>query len=361
MGELVALHTQHLVEPAASSYLSLLGRALRAARLSKTFPDRRRLDATLQALESNAHQGLYEGIYVDSRSGLPNMASFTRALADKSVGLESLQRYEAQVELDARANDHEIYARMAAKRRYYETLGKMHLAPVDEHRVLLRRHEPASSRASFRVELTKLSGSGQYLRVVIELTQTAGLWAHKLVSLDEYGEVAEGTAGLRSMVYRFAGYDAETLFVRLHELEGVQVERVQRGLIGPVLWSVPGSGGQSTVAQPDANPIAEAWGAAWAAGKLGPGRHMIASFANDIAAIDVKEEKSNDPLSPLLASAIREQEKARYKILRDRHPFRVYKDRKFAATPELVKLVESVCGALGSKNLVYPIPVGPVG
>ena len=34
-----------------------------------------------------------------------------------------------------RASDHEIYARMANKRRYYETLGKMHLAPVDEHRV----------------------------------------------------------------------------------------------------------------------------------------------------------------------------------------------------------------------------------
>jgi hypothetical protein len=355
VGELVALHTQHLVEPAASSYLSLLGRAIRAARLSKTFPDRRRLDATLRALEAEAHRGLYEGIFVDSRSGLPNMASFTRALADKSVGIEALQRYEAQVDLDARASDHEIYARMANKRRYYETLGKMHLAPVDEHRVLLRRHEPAASRASFRVELTKLSGSGQYLRVVIELTQTSGLWAHRLVELDEFGEVAHGTAGLRSMVYRFAGYDAETLFIRLHELDGVQVERVQRGLIGPVLWSVPGRDGQSGVAEPETNALTEAWTAAWAAGKLGPGQHLVASFATDIAAIDVKEEKSNDPLSPLLASAIREQERARYRILRERHPFRVYKDRKFAATPGLVALVTSVCTALGSKNLVYPV------
>lgn len=355
MGELVALHTQHLVEPAASAYLSLLGRAIRAARLSKSFPDRRRLDATLRALEGEAHRGLYEGIYLDSRSGLPNMASFTRALADKSVGLESLQRYETQEQLDARASDHEIYARMANKRRYYETLGKMHLAPVDEHRVLLRRHEPAASRASFRVELTKLTGSGAYVRVVIELTQTSGLWAHKLVELDEFGEVAEGTAGLRSMIYRFAGYDAETLFVRLHELEGVHVERVQRGIIGPVLWSVPGRDAQSGVAQPEANAITEAWQAAWAAGKLAAGQHLVASFATDTAAIDVKDEKSNDPLSPLLASAIRQEEQARYRILRERHPFRVYKDRKFAATPALVGLVEAVCAALGSKNLVYPI------
>ncbi len=355
MGELVALHTQHLVEPAASAYLQLLGRAFRAARLSKQFPDRRRLDATLRALETESHRGLYDGIFVDSRSGVPNMAGFTRALADKSVGLESLHRYEAQEELDARASDHEIYQRMANKRRYYETLGKMHLAPVDEHRVLLRRHEPAASRASFRVELTKLSGSGHYLRVVIELTQTSGLWAHKLVELDEFGEVAEGTAGLRSMVYRFAGYDAETLFIRLHELEGVHVERVQRGIIGPVLWSVPGRDGQTFVAQPEPNAITQAWTAAWSAGKLGPGQHLVASFATDIAATDVKDEKSNDPLSPLLASGIREQEKARYRILRDRHPFRVYKDRKFAATPELVGLVESVCAALGSKNLVYAV------
>ena len=351
MADLVALHTQRLVEPSASTYLALLGRAVRAARLSKSFPDRRRFDATLRALEAEAHKGLYEGIYLDSRSGLPNMASFTRALTDKSVGLEALHRYESQDELDARASDAEIYDRMAKKRRYYETLGKMHLAPVDEHRVLLRRHEPAAARASFRVELTKLSGSGDYLRVVIELTQTSSLWGHKLIDLDEYGEVAHGTQGLRSMVYRFATYDAETLFIRLHELDGVQVERVQRGIIGPVLWAVP----DAAVAEPADNPLGEAWKAARAKSKMGPEPHMIASFATDIAAVDVKEERSNDPMSPLLASAIREQEKARYKILRDRHPFRVYKDRKFAATKDIAPLVKTVCEAMGSKNLVYPI------
>lgn len=354
MNEVVSLHTQKLREPAASAYLQLLAKAIRGARLSKTFPDRRQLDATLQALQGQAHQGLYDGIYVDSRAGLPNMASLTRVLTDKSVGAQSLQGYDDQSSLDARAGQAEVYDRLARKRRYYELLARLDVAPVDEHRVLLRRHEPAASRASFRVELTKLAGTGEYVRVVIELTQTAGLWSHKLVELDERGEVAEGTEALRSMVYRFATYDAETLFIRLHELEGVQVERVQRGIIGPVLYCVPDDGGRVQVAEPPNNAMTELW-QAWSASAESNTSHIVAGFATDIAAGDVREEKSNDPLSPLLASAIREQEQARYRILRERHPFAVYKDRKFVASPDLVPWVKRLCDAAGTKNIVYPL------
>ena len=50
MAGLVALHTQLLHEPEASTYLDVLARSLRAARLSNAFPDRRRFDATLRAL-----------------------------------------------------------------------------------------------------------------------------------------------------------------------------------------------------------------------------------------------------------------------------------------------------------------------
>jgi len=92
MGELVALHTQRLVEPASGIYLDACARALRAARMSNAFPDRRRLGGTLRALGPEIHGGLHEEIYVDSRSGLPNMASFTRVITDQSVGKESLGR-----------------------------------------------------------------------------------------------------------------------------------------------------------------------------------------------------------------------------------------------------------------------------
>jgi hypothetical protein len=350
---LVALHTQHLLEPVASTYLGLLARAVRGARLNKTFPERRRLEGTLTALQSQAHHGLYDGIYLDSRSGLPNMASFTRPLADRDVGAQALGGYADQADLDAKRDQAEVFARLASKRRYYEQLQTLKLAPVDEHHVLLRRHEPESSRASFRVELTKLDGSGAYLHVVIELTQTASVWSHKLVDLDTHGEVASGTEALRGMVYRFASYDAETLFIRLHELEGVHVERVQRGILGPVRFSIPHEGAAAAVLESPDDALSEVWAAAAATRAEEP--LMLASFASDIAALDVREEKSNDPLAPLLSAGIRDVERARYVALRERYPFRVYKDRKFVVSRPLLDGVRTACAAAGCKNLIYPL------
>lgn len=149
--ELVALHTQHLREPVASTYLRALEGAIGAARLNKTFPERRQFNHTLRALAAESHHGLYDGIYLDSRSGLPNMASFTRPLADREVGAQALGGYADQASLDAKREQAEVFARLASKRRYYELLQTLTLAPVDEHRVLLRRHEPNASRASFSV------------------------------------------------------------------------------------------------------------------------------------------------------------------------------------------------------------------
>jgi hypothetical protein len=353
MGELVALHTQRLVEPTSGAYLDACARALRAGRMSNMFPDRRRLAGTLRALGPEVHEGLHDEIYVDARSGLPNMASFTRAITDKSVGKESLGRIAGTVE--EQREDAEFFDRMARKRRYYETLQKLPLAPVDEHRVLLRRHDPERSTGMFRVELTKLAGSGVYLHVTVELTQVSGLWAHKLIDVDEAGEVASGTDALRSMVYRFATYDAETLFIRLHDLDGVEVERVQRGLIGPVLFAIPhGEGGCSRLLEPEDDALARAFlrwgdGNGWEPTQT----EMIACFATDIAATNVREERSNDPLSPLLGEGIENHERGRYEALRTRHPFKVFKDRKFVVTHGLRPLVEGVCAAQGTRNPIY--------
>lgn len=354
MSELVSLHTQALHEPIASIYLDQLALALGAARINKSFPERRTFEATLHALRADAHLGLYDSIYVDARAGLPNLASFTRVLADREVGGQSLEKLGAQAELDARKDEAEVFERLARKRRYYEHLIAAELAPVDRHRVLLRRHEPKDSRASFRVELTKLLAGGGYARVVIELWQKASVWAHKLVQLDAAGEVAEGTEALRGMVYRFADFDAETLFVRLHELEGVTVERVQRGIIGPVLWAIADGSTLHRAHEPHDDALGQAW-RAWLPEAVDKPPQLIASFTSDTAAIDVRDELSNDPLSPLLSSQLREVERARYKILRDRHAFKVYKDRKFVATDAARSVVEGVCKAAGTKNLVYPL------
>lgn len=357
----VALHTQALVLPEAATYLDLLGRALHAARLSSAFPERRPLQQSLQALADSLALGVHGELYLDARAGLPNLASLTRVLTDQGVAAQSLARMGDRARLEARQGEAEVFSRLVAKHRYYEKLQGAELAPVDAHRVLLRRHDPASGTAAFRLELTKLDASGVYLRLAIELTQVSSLWRRKAIDLDRDAETAAASEALRAMVYRCADLDAETLFMRLHGIEGVTVERVQRGVIGPVLFALPvGSGVQ--VIRP-AEVADDALGRAFHEWSIGPGAaeherpELLASFATDSAATDIRDERSNDPLAPLLADRVLDQERARYRAMRERCPFKVFKDRKFVATPGIRAVAQAVCSAAGTRNLIYDLRV----
>ena len=88
------------------------------------------------------------------------------------------------------------------------------------------------------------------------------------------------------------------------------------------------------------------------------GPELLVAFATDSAAGDIREEKSNDPLSPLLALRLAPAEAARYRSLRERYPFKVFKDRKFVATPGLKAVAQAVCEAAGTRNILYDLRVG---
>lgn len=353
---LVALHTQALGPDHAARYLDLLERGLRAARLNNTFPDRRRLQGSLGALDRAMRSGIYEQLYVDSRTGLPNMASYTRVLTDQEIAAGSLERMGERAALERRKDEAEVFARLAQKHDYLTWLKGQELAPVDAHRVLLRRHDPASGTASFRVEMTKLDGSGLYMQLTIELTQVASVWRRRVIDLDKDGESAAASQAVHAMIYRCAALDAETIFVRLHGIEGVSVERVQRGVIGPVLYAFPADGHALLHTFEPEGALGEVW-QRWL---TGPGAHldtpeMAATFATDIAAGDVRDEKSNDPLSPLLSARVNAGEKARYEEMRRRYPFKVFKDRKFVGTPGMKPFLQAIIDASACKNIVYDL------
>ena len=66
MNQLVTLHTQSLRGPIVPDYLDKLATALRTARLNNTYPDRRRVQGSLDAMKLAMEGGLYEQLYLDA-------------------------------------------------------------------------------------------------------------------------------------------------------------------------------------------------------------------------------------------------------------------------------------------------------
>lgn len=331
MPELVGLNTQHLPAADAPEYLERLCRGLRAGRLSKAFPDRLTLTPHLQLLKRGVELDQYPGVYVDSRTGLPNMAAFTRVATDIEV-----------------AHEHGEGVGEAAKRSYRRELLAAKIETIERHEVALRRHDAARDASAVRLDLTKLDASGLIIRVRVELTQV-GSGGRKGVKLALDDKTASAQDELHATIYRHAAFDAETLFVRLEELRKVEVERVERGVIGPVLVQLPN--GERF---PDALP--------GALGQVAPNYavptgelEMMLSFQSDFAARDLGEERSNDPLQRLLVHRLEDAEKPRYEELRRKHVFKVYKDRKFACTRGMMGLAKAIGEAGQTKNIVYPI------
>jgi hypothetical protein len=354
MNELVTLHTQALRGAVVPAYLDKLIAALRAARLNNTYPDRRRVQGSLETLKLAMEAGLYDQVYVDARAGLPNLASFTRVLTDHELAGGSLSRMSETALYEQRRDEAEVYARLLDKRRYFEAIQGQPYAPLDEQRVQLRRHDPATGTAEFRLDLTKLDASGLYVRITIELTQVASAWRRKVIDLDADGESAAANEAFHATVYRNASYDAEHLFIHMHDIEGVSVDRVQRGVIGPVLFRLPHEQGPVVPAEPErGNPrLGHAW-RRWLESASSDEPELVMCFQSDIAARDVREEKSNDPIEDLLSTSIQASERARYEHTRERFPFKVFKDRKFVVTRGTEPLVRAVCQVAGTKNLIY--------
>jgi hypothetical protein len=125
-------------------------------------------------------------------------------------------------------------------------------------------------------------------------------------------------------------------------------------VIGTVLFGLPSDEGVIVPAEPEqANQrLAHAW-RRWLESTDLREPELIMCFQTDIAARDVRDEKSNDPLEDLLSTSIGAGEQARYVHTRERFPFKVFKDRKFVATPQAEGLVKAICSAAGTKNLVY--------
>jgi hypothetical protein len=331
-GELV------LAGEAAQAYIDLVGRALVRARLSEQYPPARRLAGQLAAMGPRVHGGLYADLRVDRGSGLPTYREWARVRADAELSARVLAELPPLSELEARAqhDPRGIWGKQLLKQRYHTHLQGIDATPPSHMTVRLRRVDPAQRRAWFHVVLDKLDVSGVYVRASIELSQQASLWSRPMLELDD--EAVRETEALRAIVYRLTSLDAELTFVRLHDTEGLRVERVIRGTVGPIYVAGTALPAALAAALP-ASP--------------GPG-FVVATFGLDIAAGDVAQDGDNDPLAALASERLTPEGRAALVEARRRHGYRVYKDRKLVVGDAATEsAVHRMCAGAGTRNVVY--------
>lgn len=328
---------------AVQRYVDLCSRGIGRARLSEHYPPARRLVGQLEAMGPRVHRGLYAGLRVDRRAGLPSYREWTRVRADAELAPQVLAELPPPAELEARARAEPdgIWDKQWRKHGYYTHLTTLDATPPSHMVVRLRRVEPAERRAWFHVVLDKLDQSGVFVRASIELSQRASFWSRPLLELDE--DAVRETEALRTILYRLTSLDAELTFVRLADTEGLEVERVVRGTVGPIYVA-------GTVLPP---ALADAL-----AQPPGPD-FLVATFGLDMAAGDVARDGDNDPLEDLLSARLAPAGQAAYAEARARLGYRVYKDRKLVVgSPALVAAAQGMCARMGTRNVIYALRGG---
>ena len=336
MAKVVGLHTQALDPSAGIVALQLMAKVIRAARLRDSFPSASRVRDLLIALEHGLELERYGEYLFDARTGIPNLASVTRVATDVEI-----------IESGGLSSD-------AAAREYAQRLRRLRPIPVDEIETAIRRFDPREGRVEIRVRVTKLDGSGRFTRISVDLSSTQARWIRPVLRLDDEGVRVAVTEQVQTMIYRHAAFDAEMLFVRLAELEGVEVQRVERGMIGPLLFAVPGPAGLETLAEPSGDALADGWRRVLESQGL-ERAVTLGAFQTDIAAIDIKTEKSNDPLAPLLHDRLGDSAAQAHAVSRETSAFKVYRDCKFVASREMRVVPESLMQAAGTRNLIYEL------
>ncbi len=300
---------------ACELYCDQLSGAIKAARLNQFYPDSRLTISNIDAMKPSYHFGAHENLKVDLTSGLPTYHEWTLLHADQKVAAESVYKMGTLSELEEKAANHSnaIFEKQLRKKKYYTNLLKLKPAPLGDTTSRLRGRKEGVT--SFLVCLDKLDVNNLFLRYSIDLSQTSG--ESLILSADE---VATESDSMQSLVYRFASLDARYTFITLDAMAGIKVEKVTKGTIGPVFFQ----GGKNIPQW--LNEFVNSHG-------------MVASFGIEMAALDIVDNSSNDPLFPENSE--------------QNTPFRIFRDRKFVVAKEKVSIFRELLRKEGYKSIVY--------
>jgi hypothetical protein len=308
------------------AYCSIVPRLVLAGRLNHWYPDPYGCAEYLRMLAPSVRQGVYEGVQLDLTVGLPLLKDFVTVQADRAVAREFVEQNEARLSAGRSATP-----KVAAKLAYNRRLLAADLPPLTRLAVKLRRIERERSAASFEVVFDKIDPAEMvFVRYTLLLEQEDTSWGSSFLARS--GDYSLQTAAFREKMEKFTQDDSEIAFLLLGKVEGVRLEEVTRGRIGP-LWS----------------PFSAA-----PKGWSHPGAYIL-HLPLDRASTDLGEDRDNDPfediyrefLSPFARPLVDEEAL--------RLGYRVHKDRKFACTREAADTLKARLREARTQNMVYTL------
>jgi len=134
---------------AESAYIDRLQKIFRRSRLNAHYPDARQLRDHVSTLHPSKHRGMYDGVQVDLRTGLPTYREWTRAQTDVRLAANQLRSLSTRGELErkARRDDDSIHQRLLNKYDYYAEIQNSRLVPLGDMKVRLRRIDEADRKS----------------------------------------------------------------------------------------------------------------------------------------------------------------------------------------------------------------------
>ncbi|MBI5245321.1 MAG: hypothetical protein HY922_16785 [Elusimicrobia bacterium] len=309
------------------AYCSTAARLILAGRLNHWFPDPYGCAEYLRCLSASVREGVCDGAHLDLTTGLPTLKDLVTVQADREIAADFVAQNE-----ERKAAGRKSTPKVDAKLAYYRRILSVELPPLARLAVRLRRVIKARSAASFEVVFDKIDPAEMlFVRYTLLLEQEDRVWGSAF--LERSGDYSRQTAAFREKMEKFAQDDSEIAFLLLGKVEGVRIEEVTRGRIGP-LWS------------PWA-PAPAGWGVSPS------GREFILHLPLDRASVDVGDDRDNDPFEDIYRDFLSAFTRPLVDEEALRLGYRVHKDRKFVATPGAAEALASKLREAGTQNMVY--------
>ncbi len=281
--------------------------------------------ALLEALDPACSGALLQPAELDPRSGLPALTWLERARAEQEHARAGDERSDPDDDEIERAHrlDRALGARLEARRSLHRHLRVNQLLPASRLSAVLKRLD---STPLVEIAYDHLTAGSAWERVRIEVRDPSSVNDGGAMKVQGRHRAIEVHPGLRHLLARHAPTPLVALHAQLQEVLGGMVTRLARSRVGP-FW-FPG------IPLPPQAPPALA-------------RGLVLQLSSEVVGREVRHSRHLDPWIPPPDGEL---------VPRG---CRIYRERRFCASPGLIPVLEAWGQAQGVGVLASPLQPRP--